>query len=123
MFSIRNILFVVIMMVIAGAAGFFASQSMIKAKYIPQNPIFKGITATVEGKVTKIDGSTATIQDGQNRTAQFPVDSGVSISRRDPASTNLITVNGSQAIDLNQSGFITLQWKNGQFTVFHIVYP
>ena len=125
MFSVRNILFVLFVMVVAAVGGFFAGRMSItnNVNYIAPSPVFKTVNATIEGKITSSNSSDVTVTTTDNQTAVFPIQSQVAVSKRDPNSTNLATLKGSQAIELNQNAFITLVWENKQFVVTHIVYP
>ena len=122
-------------LILSFGLGFFLSSSL-KPNPTPKNdqeqqkgdlvkisPVFDNQVAYLNGKITKLNGDTATVQNLAGKSDDFPLAKGILIyfppnknSSASPSSTDL------KDIQLNKDAFISLGVVNGKFEISSISY-
>ena len=128
MVNFKYLTLTIILMVLAAVAGFYVGNSKgTKVSLLPNqinlpgttesSPLFGSQSATINGKITQLNGQTATVTDFKNQTAQFPVSLKVIIFK---IGTNPALSSPSadlKSIELNRPAIINLGYTNNQFEI------
>lgn len=75
----------------------------------------------IYGKVTKVEGLTATIRNNKNQTAKLPLSSSLAVYKK-PGQLQATSSAALKAIKLNTQALISLEYKNGKYKVVSITY-
>lgn len=127
------ILVSIIILTLAFTLGYFAARSQSadnlppvieqNGNFVKVSPIFDNQLATINGKITKLDGEIATVQNFAGKSDNFPLSKGVLIylppdknSPSSPSSSDL------KDIELNKDAFISLKAINERFELTSISY-
>lgn len=118
--------FVVILIIISYLAGFFTNRLLGQSgKTIPNqtltNSIFASQLATINGKITKIQGRTLSISGEKGDNINIEIGETVSISKS--VEGKLSSFTDIKQIELNKAAVISLVGSNGKYAVSSIYYP
>ncbi|MBI2011204.1 hypothetical protein HYS91_00400 [Candidatus Daviesbacteria bacterium] len=103
--------------------GSINNQASGSATMVKTSPLFKAQTATIQGKITKIDGSTITVTSQDNQAETFPLDSNFTIYKHTSGTSFAAALPGSdKQIELNKDSIIVLNVKDGDYKVSSISY-
>lgn len=120
-----GLLVTVIFVLIAAGSGFYLGKTFGYSKIggpIPanNNSIFAQQSATIQGKVTKVDGNTLTVQNNNNVSASFPSADKIFISKVESSNLSATPSSDLKTIELNRDAFINLQIVDGQYKIVSV---
>jgi hypothetical protein len=130
-----NYLLVVILVVVAlitGIVGYFLGSGKGKAAMVSQNnyssansssnPFFDTQTATLNGKITKVNGQTLTVQNNKNQTQDFMIADRIYISTVSDKGQAASPSSDLSKIQTDKKAFINLINTGGSYKVASITY-
>jgi hypothetical protein len=128
-----NYLFIVLLVVVAlltGVAGYYLGSSKgNKGPLSSQmgaspagNAFFDTQTATLNGKVTKVNGKTLTIQNSKNQTQDYTASDRIFITKISDKGVAASPSTDLNSVQLNQNAFVNLLLQDGSYKVVSITY-
>lgn len=117
-------------MVLSAGGGFLVGKNTTQMKLITQpaeqnqlpkaNPIFSSQTATIQGEITKVNGSTLSVKTSNGQTEDFPVSSKVVIYKFSGKSPQASASSDLKSVTLGERVLIQLELKDNKYQVISI---